>query len=176
MTYIISTQHVSVNMENYYIHASSILDEGCTIGEGTKIWHFSHIMAATIGERCVIGQNCFIANGVKVGNGVKVQNNVSLYTGVEIEDNVFIGPSVVFTNVINPRAFIDRKDNYKETLVKEGASIGANATILCGVTIGKYAVVGAGSVVTRDIPDYAVVVGNPARVLKYTDENLTNVT
>ena len=151
--------------ENYFVHPSSYVDEGCTIGNGTKIWHFSHIMqGCTIGEKCNIGQNVVISPGVVLGNGVKIQNNVSVYTGVICEDGVFLGPSCVFTNVINPRAFIERKSEYRKTTVKQGASIGANATIVCGHDIGRYAFVGAGAVVTKDVPDYAMVYGSPARI------------
>ena len=149
----------------YFVHPSSVVDPGCTIGAGTKIWHFSHIMAGcTVGERCNIGQNVVISPGVVLGKGVKIQNNVSVYTGVVCEDGVFLGPSCVFTNVINPRAFIERKSEYRETVIGTGASIGANATIVCGHRIGKYALIGAGAVVTRDVPDYALVYGNPAKV------------
>jgi UDP-2-acetamido-3-amino-2,3-dideoxy-glucuronate N-acetyltransferase len=156
---------------NYFVHESSYVDEGAEIGEGTKIWHFCHIMSgAKIGRNCSIGQNVNIASKAVIGNGVKIQNNVSIYDGVEIEDDVFCGPSCVFTNVINPRAFVERKDEYRKTIVKKGASIGANATIVCGVTIGEYALIGAGSVVTRDVPDYAVVYGNPARVKEKLDK------
>lgn len=148
--------------EQVFIHESAIVDAGAIIGKSAKIWHFTHIMPrAIIGEGCIIGQNCFVANNVILGNGVKVQNNVSLYEGIHCEDAVFIGPSVVFTNVINPRAFIERKDQYKPTKVCTGASIGANATIICGNTIGVYALIGAGAVITKDVPDYAVVFGNP---------------
>ena len=151
--------------KNYFAHSSSYVDEGCTIGAGTKIWHFSHIMSGcTIGEHCNIGQNVVISPGVKLGDGCKIQNNVSVYTGVECEDGVFLGPSCVFTNVINPRAFIERKSEYRRTVVKKGASIGANATIVCGHDIGRYAFVGAGAVVTKDVPDYAMVYGSPATV------------
>lgn len=151
--------------ENYFVHPSSYVDEDCIIGAGTKIWHFSHIMkGCTIGEGCNIGQNVVVSPGVKLGKGCKVQNNVSIYTGVECEDGVFLGPSCVFTNVINPRAFIERKSEYRKTVVKKGASIGANATIVCGHDIGRYAFVGAGSVVTKNVPDYAMVYGNPARI------------
>ncbi len=150
---------------DYFVHESSYIDEGARIGKGTKIWHFCHVMsAAIIGERCNIGQNVLVSNEVTLGNNVKIQNNVSLYTGVIVEDDVFLGPSMVFTNVINPRSHVSRKDEYKTTLVKRGASIGANATIVCGVTLGRYCFVGAGSVVTRDVPDYALVYGNPGRV------------
>lgn len=146
------------------MHESSYVDEGAVVGKGTKIWHFSHVMSgARIGERCSIGQNVNVGGRAVIGNGVKVQNNVSIYDDVVIEDDAFCGPSCVFTNVINPRAFVERKDEYKATLVKKGASIGANATILCGVTLGHYCFVGAGSVVTRDVPDYAMVYGSPAK-------------
>jgi len=151
--------------KNYFVHESSYVDEGAEVGEGTKIWHFSHIMAgAKIGKKCTLGQNVNIGPGAIVGDGVKIQNNVSVYGGVIIEDDVFCGPSCVFTNVVNPRAFIERKNEYKTTRVKKGATIGANATIICGVTIGEYALIGAGSVVTRDVPDYALVYGTPARI------------
>lgn len=154
-----------------YIHESSYVDEPCEIGKGTKIWHFSHIMKnCKIGEDCNIGQNVVISPDVVLGNGVKIQNNVSVYTGVICEDDVFLGPSCVFTNVINPRSFISRKDEYKKTIIKKGASIGANATIVCGHNIGRYAFVAAGAVVTKDIPDYALVMGNPARVKRYVCE------
>ncbi len=152
-------------MANYFIHESCYIDEGAEIGEGTKIWHFCHIMPKTsIGQNCNIGQNVFIAADVVIGNNVKIQNNVSLYTGVIIEDDVFLGPSMVFTNVINPRSHVARKNEYQTTLVKRGSSIGANATIVCGITLGQYSFVGAGSVVTQNVPDYALVYGNPARV------------
>ena len=151
--------------QNFFVHPSSYVDDGCTIGEGTKIWHFSHIMeGCTIGKRCNIGQNVVISPGVVLGEGVKIQNNVSVYTGVVCEDGVFLGPSCAFTNVINPRAFIERKHEYRKTVIGKGASIGANATIVCGHTIGRYALVGAGAVVTRDVPDYALVYGSPAKV------------
>ena len=149
---------------NYFAHETAIIDEGCTIGTGTKIWHFSHIMpGAVLGEKCNIGQNVVVSPGVILGKNVKVQNNVSIYTGVICEDDVFLGPSMVFTNVINPRSAIVRKEEYKTTLVKKGASIGANATIICGVTIGEFALVGAGAVITKDIKAYELVYGNPAR-------------
>ncbi|GFZ33716.1 N-acetyltransferase [Clostridium zeae] len=155
-----------MSKEDYFIHESSYLDEPSKVGAGTKIWHFSHVMKdCIIGERCNIGQNVVISPGVVLGNGVKIQNNVSVYTGVICEDDVFLGPSCVFTNVINPRSFIERKSEYKETRISKGASIGANATIVCGNNIGRYALVGAGTVVTKDIPDYALVVGNPARII-----------
>jgi UDP-2-acetamido-3-amino-2,3-dideoxy-glucuronate N-acetyltransferase len=149
----------------YQVHESSYVDEGCQIGDGTRIWHFSHIMPrAVIGERCNIGQNVVVSPDVVLGNNVKVQNNVSIYTGVILEDDVFCGPSMVFTNVVNPRSQIVRRDEYRRTLVKRGASLGANCTVVCGHTIGRYAFVGAGAVVTRDVPDHALVLGNPARV------------
>ncbi len=151
--------------QTYFAHPSSYIDQPCSIGQGTKIWHFCHVMAGcTIGEDCSLGQNVVVSPGVVLGRGVRVQNNVSLYTGVTCEDDVFLGPSCVFTNVVNPRSFIQRKDEFRPTLVKQGASIGANATIVCGHTIGRYAFVGAGAVVTRDVPDHALVVGTPARV------------
>jgi len=157
--------------KKYFIHESSYVDEPCEIGEGTKIWHFSHIMKdSKIGSNCNIGQNVVISPDVVIGNGVKIQNNVSVYTGVICEDDVFLGPSCVFTNVINPRSFIVRKDEYRRTIIKKGASIGANATIVCGHNIGKYAFVAAGSVVTKDVPDYALVMGNPARIKYYVCE------
>ncbi len=150
--------------KNYYVHPSAYVDEPCTIGVGTKIWHFCHVMRdARIGEGCVLGQNVFVANDVVIGSNVKIQNNVSIYTGVELEDDVFCGPSCVFTNVSNPRSQILRHDLYERTLVRRGAAIGANATIVCGVTIGRYAFVGAGAVVVSDVPDYALVLGVPAR-------------
>jgi len=146
------------------IHESSYIDENVIIGDNTKIWHFNHIMNGTlIGNNCSFGQNCVVGPRVKVGNGVKVQNNISIYEGVEIEDGVFLGPSMVFTNVTNPRAFINRKTEYRKTLVKKGATIGANATIVCGVTIGKYAFIGAGAVVNKDVPDFALIVGVPSK-------------
>ena len=148
---------------NYFIHESAFVDQPCEIGEGTKIWHFCHITKnARIGARCVLGQNVFIANDVVIGNNVKIQNNVSVYTGVELEDDVFCGPSCVFTNVINPRSQIVRHDKYQRTLVRRGATIGANATIVCGATIGRYAFIGAGAVVRGDVPDYALMLGVPA--------------
>lgn len=148
----------------YYVHPSSYVDEPCSIGEGTKIWHFCHIMSqAQIGRGCILGQNVFVASGVKIGDNVKVQNNVSVYTGVELEDDVFCGPSCVFTNVVNPRAQIVRRDEYLPTLVRRGATIGANATIVCGATIGRYAFIGAGAVVRGDVPDYALMLGVPSK-------------
>ena len=154
--------------EDYFVHPTSVVDEGAEIGKGTKIWHFSHIMSgAKIGENCVLGQNVFVGRNVVIGNRVKIQNNVSVYEGVILEDEVFCGPSMVFTNVINPRSFIERKNEFKKTLVKRGATIGANATVVCGVTIGEYAFIGAGSVVTKDVPPFALVYGNPARIRGY---------
>jgi len=156
----------------YFVHESSFVDEGAQIGEGTKIWHFCHIMGgAKIGKKCSIGQNVNVGSRAIIGDGVKIQNNVSVYDDVIIEDDVFCGPSCVFTNVINPRAFVERKHEYKKTVVKKGASIGANATIVCGVTIGEYALIGAGSVVTKDVPAYALAYGNPARVKGKVNEN-----
>jgi UDP-2-acetamido-3-amino-2,3-dideoxy-glucuronate N-acetyltransferase len=155
----------------YFAHESSYIDEGCTIGKDTKIWHFSHIMPnCTIGERCNIGQNVVISPQVILGNNVKIQNNVSVYTGVICEDDVFLGPSMVFTNITNPRSAIIRKEAYQTTLVKKGASIGANSTIVCGNTIGAYALIGAGAVVTKDVPDYALMVGNPAKQIGWVSE------
>ncbi len=157
---------------NYFIHETAIVEAGAKIGAGTKIWHFTHVMPeSTIGENCSLGQNVFIANHVVLGNGVKVQNNVSIYEGVICEDEVFIGPSVVFTNVLNPRSAIERKTEYKKTLVKKGATLGANATIICGVDIGEYAFVGAGAIVTKNIPAYALVIGNPARQAGWMSEH-----
>lgn len=150
--------------DNIFIHESSYIDNDCAIGSGTKIWHFSHVMSGcSIGKNCNIGQNVVISPSVKIGENVKIQNNVSVYTGVICEDDVFLGPSCVFTNVINPRSHISRKDEYKITLIKRGASIGANSTIVCGNTIGQYALIGAGAVITKDVPDYAIIVGNPGR-------------
>ena len=152
-------------MSEYVAHESAYVDEGCAIGDGTRIWHFCHIMpGAVIGRGCSLGQNVLVSTGCILGDNVKVQNNVSIYTGVVLEDDVFCGPSMVFTNVVNPRSHVSRKDEYRETLVKRGASLGANCTIVCGHTIGAYAFIGAGAVVTKDVPDYALVVGNPARV------------
>lgn len=150
---------------SYFKHESSYVDEGAEVGEGTKIWHFCHVMSgAKIGKNCSLGQNVNVGGKAVIGDGVKIQNNVSVYDDVVIEDDVFCGPSCVFTNVINPRAFVERKHEYKQTVIKKGASIGANATIVCGVTVGEYALIGAGSVVTKDVPAYALVYGNPARV------------
>jgi UDP-2-acetamido-3-amino-2,3-dideoxy-glucuronate N-acetyltransferase len=155
----------------YFVHESSYVDDGCTIGAGTKIWHFSHIMSgAVLGERCNIGQNVVISPDVVLGNNVKVQNNVSIYTGVILEDDVFCGPSMVFTNVINPRSHVVRKHEYQQTRVGKGASLGANCTVVCGHDIGRFAFVGAGAVVTKTIPDYALVVGNPGRIVGWVCE------
>ena len=152
-------------MSNFYAHPTAVIDDGAAIGNGTKVWHCCHVMGgASLGERCILGQNVFVANGVEVGDGCKIQNNVSLYTGVILEDDVFCGPSMVFTNVMNPRAHVERKDEYAQTRVGRGASIGANATIVCGHDIGEYAFIGAGSVVTREVPAYALVFGAPAKV------------
>ena len=154
-----------------FIHPTSVIDEGANVGEDTHIWHFCHLMPkAVVGKACNIGQNVFLDNNVQVGNGVKIQNNVSVYNGVTLEDDVFIGPSVVFTNVINPRSFIDRKNEFRSTLVKKGATIGANATIVCGITIGAYAMIGAGAVVTKNVADFALVVGNPGRQVGWVNE------
>ena len=155
----------------YNIHISAVIDEGAVIGDGTNIWHFTHVMpTAVIGNKCNIGQNVFIDNNVIIGNGVKVQNNVSVYNGVEVEDDVFIGPSVVFTNVVNPRSAIERKHEFKKTIIRKGASIGANATIVCGNEIGSYAMIGAGSVVTKNVKRYALLVGNPAVQIGWVSE------
>lgn len=157
-------------MSKFFVHPSSIVDEGVVIGEGTKIWHFTHISAkAVIGENCVIGQNVFIGKGVIIGKGVKIQNNVSVYEGVKIEDDVFIGPSVVFTNVINPRAFINRKEEFLTSVIKKGASIGANSTIVCGNSVGEFALVGAGSVVTKEVKKFSLCYGNPIKQKGWVD-------
>jgi len=158
-------------MANYYSHETAIIDEGCTIGEGVKIWHFSHVMPnCIIGDKCNIGQNVVISPDVVLGKNVKIQNNVSIYTGVICEDDVFLGPSMVFTNVINPRSAVNRKNEYAKTIVKKGASIGANATIVCGHDIGAFAFIGAGAVVTKNVPDYALLVGNPAKQIGWVSE------
>lgn len=155
----------------YFVHPTAIIDEKATIGEGTKIWHFCHLMHdVAIGCSCTLGQNVFVGHGVTIGNNVKIQNNVSVYTGVSCEDDVFIGPSAVFTNVLNPRSLIERKNEFKPTLIKRGATIGANSTIVCGVTIGVFAFIGAGAVVTKNIPGYALVTGNPARQTGWMSE------
>ena len=153
------------------IHESAYVDEGAIIGEGSRVWHFSHVMGgASIGRNCVLGQNVMVGPGVSVGDNCKIQNNVSLYKGVELEDGVFCGPSCVFTNVVNPRAFLEKKEEFRTTLVRSGASIGANATIVCGVTIGRYALIGAGAVVTRDVPDYGLMLGVPARQVGWVNK------
>ena len=178
-----NTKNQKPETKNFYLHPSSFIDNNVTMGNNTKIWHFSHILSHTIiGKNCSFGQNCVIGPKVKIGSGVKVQNNVSIYEGVEIEDDVFLGPSMVFTNVINPRAFIQRKDEFKKTLLKKGCSIGANATIVCGVTIGEYALIGSGAVVNKDVKPYALMVGVPARqigwvgvsgnTLEFDDKNI----
>ncbi len=159
-------------MSSFFVHETSIIDVGAKIGKDTKIWHFSHIMSkAVIGEKCNIGQNVYIDNNVKIGTGVKIQNNVSVYANVEVEDDCFLGPSMVFTNVVNPRAFVERKNEFKNTLVKRGCSIGANATIICGITLGEYSFVGAGTLVNKDIPPYAMVVGVPMRTIGWISKN-----
>ena len=160
-----------MSQNDFYAHETAIIDEGCTIGAGTKIWHFSHIMTnSRMGMRCNIGQNVVISPEVVLGDNVKIQNNVSIYTGVTCEDDVFLGPSCVFTNVINPRSGVNRRGEYAKTLVKKGASIGANATIVCGHDIGRFAFIGAGAVVTKTVPDYALVIGNPARQMGWMSE------
>ncbi|NVK52912.1 MAG: N-acetyltransferase [Flavobacteriaceae bacterium] len=158
-------------MNSYQAHKTAVIDEGCTIGNGTKVWHFSHIMPnCSIGENCNIGQNVVVSPDVVLGNNVKVQNNVSIYTGVICEDDVFLGPSMVFTNVINPRSAVNRRGQYSKTTVKKGASIGANATIVCGNDIGEFAFIGAGAVVVKEVPAYALVVGNPSRQIGWISE------
>jgi len=157
--------------KTYFAHSTSVIDEGCSIGKGTKIWHFTHLMSGcVIGENCSFGQNVVVSSDVILGRNVKVQNNVSIYTGVICEDDVFLGPSMVFTNVMNPRSAVARKDQYRKTLVKKGASIGANATIICGVTIGEFAFIGAGSVVNKDVKPFSLVAGNPARHIGWMSE------
>ena len=171
-------------MSNYFVHESSFVDACVFIGDNTKIWHFSHVLShTTIGTNCSFGQNCVVGPKVNIGSGVKVQNNVSIYEGVEVEDDVFLGPSMVFTNVINPRAFIQRKEEFKKTLLKKGCSVGANATIICGVTIGEYALIGSGAVINKDVKPYALMVGVPAKqigwvgifgdTLEFDDNNRT---
>ena len=166
-----SKDFTMVEEKKFFAHPTAFIDEGCEIGAGTKVWHFSHIMTnCKIGENCNIGQNVVISPEVVLGKNVKVQNNVSIYTGVICEDDVFLGPSMVFTNVINPRSAVNRKNQYAKTIVKTGASIGANATIVCGHDIGKFAFIGAGAVVTKNVPDYALVIGNPARQTGWMSE------
>ena len=156
---------------SFFAHETAVIDEGCQIGEGSKVWHFSHVMPnCTIGNNCNLGQNVVISPEVKLGNNVKIQNNVSVYTGVECEDDVFLGPSCVFTNITNPRSAIIRRDQYAKTVVKKGASIGANATIVCGNNIGQFALIGAGSVITKDVPDFALIVGNPGKQIGWVSE------
>ena len=159
-------------LKEYFSHETAVIDDGCVIGVGTKIWHFSNVMPnCSIGEGCNLGQNVVVSPSVVLGKNVKVQNNVSIYTGVICEDDVFLGPSMVFTNVINPRSAVNRKKEFKQTLVKKGASIGANATIICGITIGEYALIGAGAVVTKDVPAFALVVGNPSKPIGWVSKN-----
>ncbi len=158
------TSNFQLPTSNYYAHESAYIDDNVIIGDDTKIWHFSHVLSnTTIGTNCSFGQNCVVGPKVNIGNGVKVQNNISIYEGVEVEDDVFLGPSMVFTNVINPRAFIQRKEEFKKTLLKKGCSIGANVTVVCGVTIGEYALIGSGAVVNKDVKPYALMVGVPAK-------------
>lgn len=158
-------------MADFYVHPTAIIDPGAAIGTGTRIWHFTHVMpTAIIGKNCIIGQNVYVDNNAIIGNGVKIQNNVSVYNGVELEDGVFVGPSAVFTNVINPRSFIERKNEFKKILVKKGATIGANATIVCGIHIGEFALIGAGAVVTKNVQPYALMVGNPAKQKGWVSE------
>ncbi len=165
------TKNHKQKTKNYYLHESAYIDDNVIIGDGTKIWHFSHILSGSvIGKNCSFGQNCVVGPRVTIGNGVKVQNNVSIYEGVECEDDVFLGPSMVFTNVINPRAFIARRDEFKKTLLKKGCSIGANATIVCGITIGEYALIGSGAVVNKDVKPYALMVGVPARQIGWVSK------
>ncbi len=161
-----------MKLNNYFAHETAVIDEGAMIGFGTKIWHFCHVMnSAKIGQECILGQNVMVASNVEIGDSVKIQNNVSVYEGVTIEDDVFIGPSVVFTNVKNPRSFINRKNDFKGTIVQKGASIGANATIICGNTIGQYALIGAGTVVTKDVKPYSLVIGNPMQQVGWVSES-----
>lgn len=159
-------------MEEVFVHESAYVDEGCTLGASTKVWHFSHLMrGCKVGENCNIGQNVFIAEGVTLGRGCKVQNNVSIYQGVTCEDEVFLGPSMVFTNVLNPRAAVSRKDEYRPTLLKKGVTVGANATIVCGHTLGEYCMIGAGAVVTKDVPAYALMAGVPAKQIGWVSRH-----
>jgi UDP-2-acetamido-3-amino-2,3-dideoxy-glucuronate N-acetyltransferase len=160
-----------MSTSNFFAHETAVIDPGCEVGEGTKIWHFSHIMArCKIGKNCNIGQNVVVSSDVILGSNVKIQNNVSVYSGVDCEDDVFLGPSVVFTNVNNPRSAINRRGQYEKTLVRQGASIGANATILCGIVLGRYCFIGAGTVVTKSVPDYALIVGNPGKQVGWMSE------
>jgi UDP-2-acetamido-3-amino-2,3-dideoxy-glucuronate N-acetyltransferase len=169
--FVIQFANLKMSDASFFAHPTAVIDAGCSIGEGTKIWHFSHIMSnCKIGNNCNLGQNVVVSPEVVLGNNVKVQNNVSIYTGVICEDDVFLGPSMVFTNVINPRSAVNRKDQYAKTLVGRGATIGANATIVCGNEIGKFAFIGAGAVVTKRVPDYALVIGNPARQTGWMSE------
>jgi len=159
-------------MTKYFLHDTSIVDEPTDIGENTKIWHYSHVMKnAKIGHNCIIGQNVFISEGVIIGNNVKIQNNVSIYKGVICEDDVFIGPSAVFTNVTNPRSFVERKNEFKDTIIKKGSSIGANSTIICGIILGTYSLIGAGSVVTKNVKNFEIIVGNPSKHLGWISKN-----
>lgn len=178
-----NTNHQSPITKNYYAHESAYIDDNVNIGDNTKIWHFSHILSGSnIGINCSFGQNCVVGPKVNIGNGVKVQNNISIYEGVEVEDDVFLGPSMVFTNVTNPRAFIVRREEFKKTVLKKGCSVGANATIVCGVTIGEYALIGSGTVVNKDVKPYALMVGVPAKqigwvskagnTLKFDEDNI----
>ncbi|MBM4348309.1 MAG: N-acetyltransferase [Deltaproteobacteria bacterium] len=163
--------------KNYFVHPTAVVDEPTEIGENTQIWHFSHVMSgARIGANCIIGQNAFIASGAVLGKNIKIQNNVSIFKGVVLEDDVFCGPSMVFTNVLNPRSFIPRMKETRQTLVRKGSTIGANATIVCGNTIGQYAFIGAGSVVTKDIPDYALVYGNPGKIMGWVCQCAAEIT
>ena len=165
------TKNQKLETKNYYAHESAYIDENVNIGNNTKIWHFSHILSGSnIGNNCSFGQNCVVGPKVNIGNGVKVQNNISIYEGVEVEDDVFLGPSMVFTNVTNPRAFIIRREEFKKTLLKKGCSIGANATIVCGVTIGEYALIGSGTVVNKDVKPFALMVGVPARQIGWVSK------
>jgi UDP-2-acetamido-3-amino-2,3-dideoxy-glucuronate N-acetyltransferase len=166
MKYFASMEH-----NGFFVHPSGIIDKGAQVGAGSKIWHFCHLMpTCKVGENCILGQNVYIDSNVEIGNRVKIQNNVSIYNGVIIEDDVFLGPSMVFTNVINPRSFIERKQEFKKTVVRKGATIGANATVLCGVEIGSFAMIGAGAMVVKNVPPYALIVGNPAQQIGWVSE------
>jgi len=165
-------EDIATSTSKYFVHESSFIDEDVIIGYDTKIWHFSHILSGSkIGENCSFGQNCMVGPNVNIGNGVKVQNNISIYEGVEVEDDVFLGPSMVFTNVINPRAFIVRKEEFKKTLLKKGCSIGANVTVVCGVVIGEYALIGSGAVINKDVKPYALMVGVPAKQIGWVGKS-----